>query len=173
MSSYGKAPRFERVAPSLGHFRHSPRWIPNHVNADLFHAWLAHETLAHVVEDELGRWAAHRGEGEVDVDDAVVLVDRIDHAQVDEVHRHLRILDLRQRGPQLPVHDWWWVLRKLWNSSWSIATISLLRGPLARQRTSTSSQLIGSLKSQRFASASTSPRNGYPTSHTPLPPLPP
>src|SRR5258708_6052262 len=161
MSSYGKAPRFERVAPSLGHFRHSPRWIPNHVDADLFHAWLAHETLAHVVEDEFGGRTAHRREGEVDVDDAVVLLDCIDHAEVDEIHGHLRILDLRQRGPKPLVHDCArWVLRKLWNSSWSIATISLLRGPRARQRTRTSSQLIGFLKSQRFASASNSLGNG-------------
>ena len=119
--------------------------------------------LAHVVEDELGRGAAHGGEGEVDVDHAVTLGDAVDDAEVDEVDRHLRVLDLGERRPEalrLAHFPFVCVLRNLWNSSWNIATISALRGPRARQRASTSSHVIGLLKSQRFSSASNSQGNG-------------
>src|SRR5205807_3755646 len=140
----------------LGHARARPGRVPHHPYAHLSHAVLAQQALAHVVEDEFGCWAAHGSECEVDVDDAVTLVDGIDHAEVDEVYRHLGILDLSERSPEPLGHEspLWCVLRNLWNSSWNIATISALRGPRARQRASTSSQVIGCLKSQRLASAS-------------------
>ena len=63
--------------------------------------------------------------------------------EVDQVDRHLGVLDLSESSPEPLRHDpfWWCVLRNLWNSSWNIATISALRGPRSRQRTSTSSQV--------------------------------
>ena len=38
------------------------------------------------------------------LDDAIVLVDAVDHSEVDEIHRHLGIVDLRQGGPQALGH---------------------------------------------------------------------
>src|SRR6266851_10080757 len=161
--SHRQAPGLERVAPRLSHARRSPGRIPHHVHAHLAHAFLLQQALADVVKDELGRGAAHGGEGEVDVDNAVALGDAVDHAEVDAVHRHLGVLDLGQRGPEAlgPAQfPFLCVLRNLWNSSWNIATISALRGPRARHRTSTSSHVMGLPKSQRFSSASNSHGNG-------------
>src|ERR1700680_2931721 len=156
-----EAPRFERVAAILRHARRRPGWIPNDVHAHRLDASLAEQALSNVLEDEVGRRAAHRCEGEVDVDNAVFLDNPVDHTEVDKVHGHLRVLDLGERRPEPFAHEaFLWALRNLWNSSWNMATISALRGPRFRQRTSTSSQEIGCLKSQRLASASNSQGKG-------------
>src|ERR1700680_3871564 len=94
-----EAPRFEGVAAVLCHARRRPRWIPNDVHAHLLDAGLAQQALPNVLEDEVGCWAAHGGEGEVDVDNPVFLDDPVDDAEVDQVDGHLRILDLRERRP--------------------------------------------------------------------------
>src|SRR5256885_15265266 len=93
---------------------------------------------------------------------ATVLAHAVDDTQVDQAHRHLGILNLGQRGPEvIGAHDsWWCALRKLWNSSWNMATISAFLGPRSRQRARTSSQVMGCLKSQRFSPASNSQGNG-------------
>src|SRR4029077_13546474 len=132
------------------------------MDSHLSDACLAHQSVAHVLEDELRSGAAHRSEGEIDLDHAVSLLDRVDQAEVDEVHGHLGVLHLGERVPETLRHDpfLWCVLRNLWNSSWNIATLSMLRGPRARQRTRTSSQLLGCPKSHRFSSASNSHGNG-------------
>src|ERR1019366_7176736 len=122
-----------------GHPGDRPRRVPHNVDVHLADSRFGQKALAHVFEDEVRGRAAHGRKGEID-----------------QVHGHLRILDLSERSPESLRHDpfWWCALRNSWNSSWNIATISALRGPRSRQRTSTSSQEIGCLKSQRFASAS-------------------
>src|SRR5258708_34053857 len=135
MRSYREPPRYERVASGLGDPRCGPGRIPHDVDPYLLDARLSQETLAHVVEDELGGRTAHRGEGEVDVYDSSAFADPIDDAEVDEIYRHLRILDLRERGPEALEHDSWrCAFGKLGNSSWNVATIWPLRGPRSRQR---------------------------------------
>src|SRR5207249_10758076 len=159
--SGGGAPGVEGVAARLGHAPGCPGRVPHHVDTDLVHAGLAEKALAHVVEDELRCGAAHGREREVDLDHAALLADAVDHAQVDEVDRHLGVLDLGERVPVTLGHDsWWCALRKLWNSCWNMATISALRGPRARQRRRTSSHEIGRMKSQRLCSASNSQGKG-------------
>src|SRR5258706_3166566 len=161
MCSYREAPRFERVASCFGDPGRGPRRIPHDVDPDFAYAGLPQETLAHVVENEVACGAAHRRECEVDFHHTCFFTNSIDDSEIDEIHRHLRILEFRQRGPEpLDHQSWWCAFRKLWNSSWNIATISALRGPRSRQRPSTSSQVMGCLKSQRLASASNSQGKG-------------
>jgi len=39
-------------------------------------------------------------EGEVDVNNSIALSDPVDDTEIDEVDRHLRVLDLREGRPQ-------------------------------------------------------------------------
>src|ERR1700737_1075939 len=105
MSSNSQSPRLERIAAGLRHAGHGPRRIPPDLDADPAHSGLAPQSLADVVEDEVGCGTAHRSECEVDIDHTVALLDGVDNAEVDEVHGHLGILDLRERGPQPLIHE--------------------------------------------------------------------
>src|SRR5438093_3180283 len=119
--------------------------------------YFAKQTAENVIEDKVRRLTVDGVEAKVYLDNYIVIVDGVDDSEVDEVHRHLRVLHLGQRRPQPSVfHEpfWWCVLRNLWNSSWNMATISALRGPRSRHRASTSSQVIGCLKSHCLDSAS-------------------
>src|ERR1700674_3137043 len=102
--SHREATRFESVARVLRHARDGPGWIPNDVDAHFSDACLMKQALPDVLDDEVGGRAAHRCEGEVDVDDAILLDDPVNDAEIDQVHGHLRVLHLSEGGPE-PVHS--------------------------------------------------------------------
>jgi hypothetical protein len=183
-----------------------PGWVPHDVEAHLLDARFREQPLADVGHDHVAGRAAHGRKGQPHRGATAVHADAINQAKVDQVDRHLRVVDLRQRrpdalfqgprsgmrkrgvkgprsgvrkrgvkgprsgvrkrgvkGPRSGVrkrgesHVRTWNFEKL---SWKRATISALRGPRARQRLRTASQLQGSLKSQCFSSASNVHGNG-------------
>ena len=128
-------------------------------NRGVLDTGLGQQPLPNIADDHVARRAPHRRERQPHTNRSILQRDTIDNAEVHQVDRHLRVVDLGKRRPYplLQAHRW---TTNLLNLSWKRATISALRGPRARQRESTSSHVHGSLTSQRFASASKVQGNG-------------
>src|SRR6478672_7845147 len=89
----------------LGFVRHhlgAPRRTEHEFGTDLAEPLDRREERADLVLDQRPDRAAHRGEAVADVDVAVVLnVDLVDETEVDDVEPELRVIDLRERLPDL------------------------------------------------------------------------
>src|SRR5207302_1097101 len=167
------SPRPPRLPPPRRQPLRRPRRIRDDVDDDFVDAGFLEQLLADVPDDHVAGRASHRGEGQPYPHHPRPHLDAVDDAEVNQIDRHFGVVDLGERrpdsslkGPRSGVkkrgesparHTRTWNLAKL---SWKRATISAFRGPRARQRASTSSQVQGSLKSQRFASASKVDGNG-------------
>src|SRR5258708_491228 len=97
--SYGKAPQLEGLAPFGGQHGARPGRVPDHLDDDLLDARLGQQLPADVVEGHLVSRAAHRGEGQLDLDQRTGDLDLVDQAEVGQADRHLGVLDLGEGRP--------------------------------------------------------------------------